>query len=60
MKRNHTSKAIRCYTLRLYANPGKVNVVLALMIEYRAWLWDYVMRYFTKGEDATESTRGRG
>ena len=60
MKRNHTSKAIRCYTLRLYGNPGKISVVLALMIEYRAWLWDYVTCYFTKGEDATESTKGRG
>lgn len=51
---------IRCYTLRLYANQGKISVVLALMIEYRAWLWDYLIRYFTKGEDTTESTKGRG
>ena len=54
------SKMVRCYTLRLYGNPGKICTVLALMIEYRVWLWDYVTRYFTKGEDAIESTRGRG
>ena len=58
--RNMASKAVRCYTLRLYGNPGKIAAVLALMIEYRAWLWDYVTRYFGKGEDATESTKGRG
>lgn len=52
--------AIRCYTLRLYGNPRKVKETLGNMLEYRAWLWDYVMRYFGKGEDATESTRGRG
>ena len=51
---------IRCYTLRLYGNPGKISIVLALMLEYRAWLWDYVVRYYMKGEDATESTKGRG
>jgi len=30
------------------------------MVEYRAWLWDYVTRYYDKGEDATESTKGKG
>lgn len=54
------NKAIRCYTLRLYGNPGKIEKTLGNMVEYRAWLWDYVTRYFTKGEDATESTAGRG
>ena len=52
--------AIRSYTLRLYGNPGKVQRTLGNMLEYRAWLWDYVTRYFGKGEDATESTKGRG
>lgn len=54
------NKAVRCYTLRLCGNPGKVEKTLGNMIEYRAWLWDYVSRYFKKGEDATESTKGRG
>lgn len=54
------NKAIRCYTLRLYANPGKARQAFANMVEYRAWLWDYVMRYYSKAEGATESTKGRG
>ncbi|MDP3794199.1 MAG: transposase [Candidatus Uhrbacteria bacterium] len=52
--------AIRCYTLRLYGNPGKVKETLGGMLEYRAWLWDYVRRYYDKSEDATESTKGKG
>lgn len=52
--------AIRCYTLRLYGNPGKIQATLGNMLEYRTWFWDYVTRYYGKGEDATESTKGRG
>jgi transposase len=54
------SRTVRCYTLRLYPNSDKAKATLGNMIEYRAWLWDYVTRYFTKSEDATESTAGRG
>lgn len=52
--------AIRSYNLRIYANPGKVKATLGNMLEYRAWLWDYVRRFYRKGEDATESTKGKG
>ncbi|MDP3793313.1 MAG: transposase [Candidatus Uhrbacteria bacterium] len=54
------NKAVRSYALRLYGNPGKVKETLGNMLEYRAWLWDYVVRYYDKGEDATESTKGKG
>ena len=57
-KQQHTT--IRAYTIRLYANPSKAEQTLGNMVEYRAWLWDYVTRYYRKGEDATESTKGRG
>src|SRR6185436_20621257 len=52
--------AVRSYTLRLYGNSGKTKETLGNMLEYRAWLFDYVTRYYRKGEDATESTRGKG
>src|ERR1043166_5586650 len=54
------SCVIRAYALRLYGNPGKIKETLGIMVEYRAWLWDYIVRYYGKSEDATESTAGRG
>lgn len=59
MKRNGRG-VIRSYNLRLYGNPGKIKETLVNMLEYRSWLWDYVVRYYGKGEDSTESTKGRG
>lgn len=56
----HGGAAVRSYALRLYGNPGKVKATLGNMLEYRAYLWDYVTRYYIKGEDATESTKGKG
>ncbi len=41
---------IRSYVLQLYGNPGKIKETLGNMLEYRAWLWDYVIRYYSKGE----------
>lgn len=37
-----------------------MKATLGAMLEYRAYLWDYVTRYYGKGEDATESTAGKG
>lgn len=51
---------IRSYKLRLYGNPGKHAETYGIMVEYRAWLWHYVPRFYWQGEDYVESTRGLG
>lgn len=52
--------AIRAYELALYANPGKKEQTLQNMRLCQWLTMEYVVRYFEKGEDATESTEGLG
>ena len=54
------SQTIRSYKLKLYANPGKHAETYGVMLEYRAWLWHFLPRFYTKGEDYVESTAGLG
>lgn len=51
---------IRSYKLKLYGNLGKQAETYGIMLEYRAWLWHYVSRFYTKGEEYYESTAGLG
>ena len=53
-------RTIRSYKLRLYGNLGKQAETYGIMLEYRAWLWHYLPRFYTKGEDYVESTQGLG
>lgn len=52
--------AIRSYELALYANPGKKEQTLQNMRLCQWLTMDYIVRYFGKAEDATESTEGLG
>jgi len=53
--------AIRAYTLRLYANPGKAKEAFGILLEQRVWLYEFVRQHMKTGEETwTASTAGLG
>jgi Putative transposase DNA-binding domain len=52
---------VRAYTLRLYPNPGKAKEAYGILIEQRAWLYEFVRQHMATGEETwTTSTKGLG
>jgi hypothetical protein len=52
---------VRAYTLRLFPNPGKAKAAHAILIEQRAWLYEFVRQHMATGEETwTTSTAGLG
>ena len=55
------SGAVRAYTLRLYPNPGKAKEAHGILLEQRAWLYEFVRQHIATGEETwTTSTAGLG
>lgn len=53
--------AVRAYTLRLYPNPGKAKEAHGILLEQRAWLYEFVRQHMATGEETwTTSTAGLG
>ena len=53
--------AVRSYTLRLYPNPGKAKEAFGILLEQRAWLYEFVRQHMATGEETwTTSTEGLG
>jgi hypothetical protein len=52
---------VRAYTLRLYPNPGKATEAFGILLEQRAWLYEFVRQHMATGEEMwTTSTAGLG
>lgn len=52
---------VRAYTLRLYPNPGKAKEAFGILLEQRAWLYEFVRQHMATGEETwTTSTAGLG
>lgn len=53
--------AVRSYTLPLYPNPGKAKEAFGILLEQRAWLYEFVRQHMATGEEMwTTSTEGLG
>lgn len=54
-------EAVRAYTLRLYPNLGKAKRAFGVLLEQRAWLYEFVRQHMATGEETwTASTEGLG
>jgi len=53
--------AVRAYTLRLFPNPGKAKEAFGILLEQRAWLYEFTRQHMATGEETwTTSTAGLG
>lgn len=53
--------AVRAYALRLYPNPGKAKEAFGILLEQRAYLYEFTRKAYATGEESwTTSTKGLG